>query len=468
MTNVASGAGGLNPRDREMLQKMFTKGNQVAAQGQFDYAHDLYQTCVLKDPGNKLYTQALVGNLQKKYNNNKKGSTLASMTTLNSRAGLNSASMKKDWPNVLKNGIEILKANPWDSGALTSMANACKELGHDETEILYYECALSANLKDVELNKKYARALEAQGSLEQLEKAVTCWKRVLEAKPNDEEPRRMFRDLSVKITMVRGKFEEAETTRDVKAASDPQGISTQRQITVEDQIEKELKKDPTNVGKYLELAQLHRMKERFEDAVKVLRKALEVSGGDMNIQERLEDVEISRCKQLIETAKSAWQQEKTPERAEAYKKLNRELNNLELDVYRKRSERHTENLSYQFELGLRLERSNLAKEAIQAYQKARGDAARKGLVLYGLGRCFASIRQYQLSLNHFQEALAILSDADLETKKECMYLAGRVAMDYVKDREAAHQLFTKLASIDFGYKDVSDRLDKLSQEGQNG
>ncbi len=43
----------------------------------FDYCTDLLAQCVVGDPANDKYVKAYVENLEKKYNNNRKGGPLA-------------------------------------------------------------------------------------------------------------------------------------------------------------------------------------------------------------------------------------------------------------------------------------------------------------------------------------------------------------------------------------------------------
>ena len=47
------------------------------SQENYDYAAELLTQCVAGDPANFIYLQAVLINLKKKYNNNKKGSNLA-------------------------------------------------------------------------------------------------------------------------------------------------------------------------------------------------------------------------------------------------------------------------------------------------------------------------------------------------------------------------------------------------------
>lgn len=57
---------------RQRLQKTYERGDQCVKKGDHDYATHLFTQCVAEDPANVIYLQAFLGNLQKKYGNNKK------------------------------------------------------------------------------------------------------------------------------------------------------------------------------------------------------------------------------------------------------------------------------------------------------------------------------------------------------------------------------------------------------------
>src|SRR5437868_5819775 len=96
----------MSPALRRRLQECFNRGVQSTQSGNFDYATELLTQCVVGDPGNQIYIQSFLGNLQRKYNNNKKGSTLAGIRTAGSKTSMMNASRKKDWPALMKTGLE--------------------------------------------------------------------------------------------------------------------------------------------------------------------------------------------------------------------------------------------------------------------------------------------------------------------------------------------------------------------------
>ena len=84
-----------------------------------------------------------------------------------------------------------------------------------------------------------------------------------------------------------------------------------------------------------------------------------------------------------------------------------------------------------------------------------------------LGHCFAAIKQYKLAQTNFEQAVDSLSEREMDQKKEAMYLAGKVAV-HLKDLDTAEKHLNALAALDFGYKDISEWLDKLAKLREDG
>ena len=75
-----------SPNGKKRLQKAFEIASQKSEQESYDYATELLSQCVWGDPGNKAYVQSFLGNLQKKYANNRKGSSFGQFKELGSRS----------------------------------------------------------------------------------------------------------------------------------------------------------------------------------------------------------------------------------------------------------------------------------------------------------------------------------------------------------------------------------------------
>ena len=155
----------ITPAKRKRLQQAFEAANMQMRQGQHDYAHELFTQCVLGDPANPAYVQSFLANLKQKYNNNKKGSKLAALTGIFVRARVKAAAMKKDWPAVLKNGLDSLKRNPWHVGTLMHLARACDALESLDSQLWFLRTALEHDPKDADVNRDCAVAPEGQAAV---------------------------------------------------------------------------------------------------------------------------------------------------------------------------------------------------------------------------------------------------------------------------------------------------------------
>lgn len=160
------------PHGRKRLQKCFEHAGRQMAQENYDYATELLAQCVLGDPGNLTYVQSYIGNLQKKYGQNKKGAPFGQFRERGARAALKKAKKALsmgNWDEAIRTGIALLRANPWHVPTLTSLATVCEKIaaeaggpshsGYADCEFFYLRCALETAPKDPEVCKQLAIAL---------------------------------------------------------------------------------------------------------------------------------------------------------------------------------------------------------------------------------------------------------------------------------------------------------------------
>jgi tetratricopeptide (TPR) repeat protein len=463
---------------RQRLQAVFEHAQRSAEKADYNYAHDLYSQCMADDPANLIYLQHFLGNLAQKHGNNKKGSRFASLKNRGSRGALSKAAGKGQWREAFTAACEALKANPWDTTTLLDVADAYEQLGSDECQLYTLRWALDATPKDVTVNRRAAQTLARLGQFDQ---AIACWRRVEQAKPGDQEASKAISQLSVEKTIQKGGYNqellqgavadkgalEASVRDHVSklnsesaeiAAAAARHASTGREKELLDAIEK----SPEVVANYLHLAELFTAQNRLRETTEILTRGLAASGGgDLLVRERLEDAHLRRAQNQVTVAQRRAEQEKTEESAELAKRMASQANQAELEVYAARAGRNPGNSVLQYELALRCKRAGKFKEAIQAFQAARGDARRKAQVELQLGESFQHIRQFRLALSSYEAAIEASDDMQADTRKLALYRAGVLAAE-LGDRDRAEKHLTRLAAIDFGYRDVADRLDKLA------
>jgi hypothetical protein len=464
----------VTPAVRQRLQAVFERALQSAEKADYDYAHDLLAQCLVDDPGNLIYLQHFLTNLAQKYGNNKKGVRFASLKSKTSRMTLNKAAGKGQWREAFAAACEALKSNPWEISTLIDVADAYKQLGSDECQLFILRWALDAAPKDLTVNRRAAETLARQGQFDQ---AISCWRRVQQAKPGDEESAKAISQLSVEKTIQQGGYDQdilqaagvnvsESSVRDriatargesTEAPSKPAGDAAKEKKLLE-----AIELAPAEVQNYMELADLFTAQDRLRETTEILTRALAVSGGgDLTIRERLEDSQLRRARQQVAIAERRAEQEKTEEAVDLARRMAIQANQAELEVYAARAARMPGNTMLQFELGLRCKRAAKFREAIQAFQAARDDVRNKATVQLHLGESFQHIRQFTLALGSYEAAIEASDTMQLDMQKLALYRAGVLAAD-LKDLDKAEKYLTRLAAIDFGYYDVADRLDKLA------
>lgn len=453
----------VEPAMRKRLQKCFEHAQKQISQGNFKYASELLTQCVLGDLGNKLYLTNFIDSLQKLYNNNRKGATLANFKELGARSAFKKANAEGNADEALKNGFKILAVNPWDASILRSMAAASRIAGDFDCELAYLKFALEANPKDPETNKQCGRALSERGQFDQ---AIACWHRVEQILPEDEEAKKAISELNIRKNAVRGGFdtlkERPATQKAAAAAKEQKELDDQAKVQ---EMWDRIAQRPKDLPAYFELSQFFINADKLTDAEDVLNKALTASNGDSEVREKLEDVQIRRLRSAAMLARQKRGQSEEAE--QQWQRLRKELHEKELEVCVHRVERYPTNLRFKYDLGLRYQIGRNYAEAIKQFQQARNDPRVKGACMLGLGQCFQSIKQTHLARHHYEEAIAEIPDRDVEQKSQALYLAGKLAMDELQDLDLAEKYLTALAGMDFTYKDVSALLDKIAQLRQN-
>ncbi len=439
------------------LQKLFEHGSRRAAKGESDYAAEMFQQCVQGDPSSLIYLQSFFDVLRRKYNNNKTGDKMSRMKGSGLRSQVRKAISNKKWEEAIVVGTEMLKINPWDTQTLQGMADACDHLGYDECQLAYLRAALDGNAMDVEVNRQCAKALTKRGIYDQ---AISCWHRVEQMKPYDEESRKAIADLSVERTVNKGNLAVS-----VKKETEDRKVTVQ--LSPEQQLERDLKDNPALLDKYIELANLYQQGDKLDRAEIALKKGLEASGGELRFRERLEEIQLAFERRRLAVSERRALESPTAELRELAKKIKADFNHKELEFYRTRSERYPDRLDLKLELAIRMKKAGSYPEAVQLLQAVVENEAMQGNALLELGECQQYQKQYQPAFESYRSAIKAFATTDPEGLKLALYRAGVLALG-LKNAELAEKYLTRLAERDPKYRDLPERLDKLEQLRHKG
>jgi len=489
----------ISAKDRKRLQQWFERAKQLAEKDEpdFDYILDLYAQCVVDDPSNLVYVEAFLENLQRKYKNNKKRGGFWGFG--GSRKAFQKAVLAKDWKEVFREGINLLKTNLWDVPTLRALAEACAVNHYNEVELAYLKIALDAKPKDAEVNKHCARSLARMGQFDQ---SIACWQRVKEI-TGDTNIDKFMSQLTLAKTMGGSLSEEvtgpltrppASAARPAAAAGSPEESSApaaestaaqdaagadrpdeqdssastaepaeprrEIKLNVRQTVERALRQDPTNADLYVQLAEINSSERRYHDAEAILKKGLESAGSSLKLLELYEDAQIRSARARAMIAEKRAAVEKNVDAHELVKKLKDDLNRLELDIYQTRAQRHPEHRRYQFELAVRLRRAANYREAIKWFQDSRREPGLFAAATVEMGECFQQLKQYGKALECYQAAIEKAPEKDEDSRKTALYRAA-ILEAAMKHEDVAKKYLTELIQLDPFFRDAQHRLDKL-------
>lgn len=459
---------------KKIAAECFRKGSEAMAKEHWDYAIDMLGKCVALVPDNLLYRQTLRGVEQRKYKNNKSGARMAGMKLMGIRGRLKKARMQKDWDQVDRLAEEGLKINPWDAQLNADVGDACYERGFYEVAGFGYTKALETDPQNTQYLRRLAMTLEARS---QFSEAAKIWERVARLDPMDTEARSKATELTASHVIERGGYEGAEGTRDTLADHEvakrlgidlkgrrKEAVADGPGQSVEADLQHAIRKDPGNVDNYMKLADHYLTEGRLEESIELFRKALELSGGDPDIQEQLEDVELQKLRKEYEDLRGKASQNPDDEKLRArVKELGQQLLKREIEVYEPRVRRHPNDSKLKYELAVRLMRVQQYKKAIPLLQQCTRDQRLSGKALVNLGKCFLAAKQPKLARRQLEKAVEQLTDRDDEPLLvEAHYWLGRLCED-AGEKEAAEEHYGEVLALDYEFKDALQRLEKLQQ-----
>lgn len=280
-----------------------------------------------------------------------------------------------------------------------------------------------------------------------------------------------LRDLSTKLTILKGKYETADTyqesIRDAEQQKDTQ--DRERMVQAEDSLERLANKakremdenpgNPTKVNNYVELLCRQENEDNERLAIKVLVEQYK-EHRDYRFKQKAEDIRIKQMKRAVRKARAGDDQEST-------KKLRIELLTFELKAYRERVKQYPTDNRIKFLYATRLKQSGKLDDAIPMFQAARADAKVRVEADLHLGRCFYEMKFYAQAVGTLSKAVESYEISDNTTGKDLRYWLAR-SMEADGRLTEAGEAYGLVLELDYNFRDVRDRLQGLRTQGDGG
>ncbi|HVV73129.1 MAG TPA: hypothetical protein VHI52_16770 [Verrucomicrobiae bacterium] len=459
------------PRD---LRVLFTKGHEAFQRDNFDYAIDLFNQVLAREPS--LYDcrkELRIAQLRKAgagggFMNMKR---LWNSATSTPQIGKRQMALRRNPAEALAIAEHVLNGDPMNSAAHRLVVEAAEALDLPRTAVISLEILLKNSPNDKDTAIHLAHALAKTGDVSRGEKILSDLCREF---PADNDLAQALKDLSAQKTLDEGGYEAladgSGSYRDIlknkaEAVSLEQGNRVEKSEDVTRKLiqeyEDRLKAEPTNLKLVRNLAELYTEKKQFEKAMSYYDrlKASDI-GNDASLDRAIAETVAKKLDSQVAALDPS-----APDYADRLAELQAEKQAYLLAECQKRLERFPTDLQIRFEMGQLYFQSNKFSEAIQEFQKAMNNPHRKVAAMNLLAQCFMKRRppMYDLAARRLQDAIREKTAMD-EEKKELIYNLATAFEAMGKKDEAIEQL-KLIYEVDSGYKDVSAKVDRF-YEGQ--
>ncbi len=448
------------------VRVVFTKGNDALQRENYDYAIDLFNQVLAREPG--LYQcRKLLRNAQFKRAGGGGGFIKKMWSSASSQPQIakGEIALRKDPAEAMQIAEQVLNHDPTNSGAHRLIAKAAKALEMPQTAVLSLEVIFRNSPRDKEAGIQLANALAEIGEPKRGEAILAALHDVY---PSDNDIHQALKDLSARKTLDEGGYDAladgSGSYRDILANRE-EAISLEqqnRQVKSEDvaerlirEYEDRLPSEPNNLKLVRQLAELYTQKKQFDKALSYYErlKASDV-GNDPTLDKGIADTIVRKYDHQISQLDP-----NAADYAEKMALLEGEKQAYQLAECQSRVERFPTDLQIRFEMGQLYFQAGKYGEGIAEFQKAQNNPHRRVAALNYLAQCFAKKRppMYDIAARTLQNAIKEKPVLD-EEKKELHYNLGTV-LEALDRKEEAMEQYKLILEVDYNYKDVAAKID---------
>ncbi|HPD46785.1 MAG TPA: tetratricopeptide repeat protein [Anaerohalosphaeraceae bacterium] len=449
----------------EKARAFFQRAEEVAATDNFDYAIDMYLEGLrrapdaLEDGHAPLRRMALI----RQGKGGKKPSAIEKLKRHGGKTPL----------DEMLNAEFLLAKDPDNLAYAEAMLKAAVAGGYHRTGEWIAKLVFDANSASAKPSlSTYLLLKDAYAEMGHFERAVAACQRAVELKPNDGPLLDELRNLSAQMTVARGKYgEEGDFRKSVRDREKQEMLhasdSLVKTIDYRARAVEEARRAYANkpnvppvVFALVDALIGLETKAAFDEAMGVLKDAYERTR-DFAFKRRSGDLLVRKLKGDIRKIKNALKQD--PDNAELSAKLAQTVQTYEaaaLEHFRECVENNPIDLKMKYEYAQCLLRNNRPDEAIPLFQEAQKDPRYKIAAMDKTGLCFFLKGWYADAIDIFEQAIQACEVQDSTLAKNLKY---NLARSYEEDGQTqkALELFRKIAQLDFSFRDVRDRVDRL-------
>jgi tetratricopeptide (TPR) repeat protein len=452
----------------QMLVKadaFFSQARKSAETNNFDYAIDMYLEGLRCAPDSVIEGHVRLRELGilRQSKGGKKPSMMEKMKFARGKTPLeqmiNAEYLFAKEPDNFSYAENMLKA---------AIAGNCKETAKWIADLLFQ----ANNASSKPSLQTYLLLKDSYATLGLFDRALAACQFAVRLKPSDAELASEFQRLSAELTVSRGKYDQTGDFRksiknrevQEKLQSQESVVKTEdyRQTAIED-ARKRLAEDrnlPKNIYGMVDALVDLQDDNADNEAIELLEDTYSTKQ-DFSFKQKAGEIKIKQIKRKLRQAKSLLESKPSDPAAKTkLAEVSAQLTRAELEHWKLCVENYPTDLQAKYEYGNCLIQNRQYDEAIPYFQESQRDPRHKTPSMSKIGLCFFRKGWFTDSIDIFNQAIDSYEIKDDSIAKELRYNLAR-SYEEEGNKEKALEIYRKIAQLDFAYKDVRQRVDKL-------
>jgi len=464
------------PEDRAKATQWFDRARELGDKRQFDYAIEYYVN------GLEFWPDAVEEACKPLH-----GCSVARRQTGGKKPGLKDSMRRslndKDPKKAFLNALWLFGHDPENFSYIEGLArNASRLRAEDAAKwaagicMRALEQAPKAGPKQFqglaklleELGDRAAERHEASFAVEVYRMGVDTLNALRRRIPRNDELEVSVKNLSSKLTILKGKYQDGESFRESIADTEEQKDlhDEQRSVQSDERVEEliakaegKYKESPDSPEALKNFIDLLCRRERDDDETRAIGILLDEFSRTENYRWKhlADDIRMKQLGRKERHLRASGDEEVLKEH-----RLSRLR--FELAVFQERHQRYPTDHRIRFEFGVRNFQAGRFDDAIPLFQAARSDPkSRPACGLY-LGRCFFRKGYHDQAIAALEQAISEREIHDDALGKGMLYWLGR-ALEASGQVDAARKTYGRVLQMDYNYSDIRARLDGLPSQG---
>ncbi|MFC1496944.1 tetratricopeptide repeat protein [Verrucomicrobiota bacterium] len=450
----------------QKTRDLYNKGFVALERGNLDYAIDLLFSCVKMEPRLSQARKYLrIAEIQRGKQKKKNIFSKVVSSVSGSPAYLKTMKLIKTgkFEAALESAEDLLKNDPLNPEFVKIFAQAADAAGLTEVAIQTLELVQESCPDSIPILNILGKFYQETG---QTKSARECFEKVCALAPHDSDAIKILKDAMAVDSMntdgwqsaakTGGSFREMikDTDKAVLLEQESKAVKADKDVdALIAEYQNKIEAEPGNINYYRGLSRLYAERKMFNEAVSILKKALELSPGDPELDNALTEVQTQQFDDEIVRLQEA---------GEATEAKQVEKAQFIFDNMQERIKRYPNDLKLRFEWGVMLFNNDYINEAIQQFQMSQRSPKHRIRTLYHLAMCFKKKEQYDLALEQLEGASSEIPIMDT-TKKDVLYELGEI-QEIIGNPAKAAEYYKQIYQVDIGYKDIAARVEKVYQK----